>query len=71
MQQIYAKIKKSSKYYFQNDWARNEGSFPFPVSIIPEPTIPEYCVLGGPGGRYRLADVQLFVVQDGRELKIT
>lgn len=71
MQQIYAKIRKSSKYHFQNDWARNEGTFPFPVSITSEPTVADYCVLGGPGGRYRLADVQLFVVENGRELKIT
>lgn len=71
MQQIYAKIKKSSKYYFQNAWAKTEGAFPFPVSITSEPTIPDYCVLGGPGGRYRLTDVELFVVENDRELKIT
>jgi hypothetical protein len=73
MQQLYAKIKRTSKYSHQNDWAKAEpsrwGGFPFKVTVIA--TQDEYCVQGGPGGQYRLADVNLFIVQDGREQKIS
>jgi len=72
-QQLFAKIKRSSKYANQNDWAAAEpkrwGGFPFKVRI--EPAYGEYCVQGGPGGQYRLADVNLYVVEDGVELKIS
>lgn len=70
MQQLHAKIKPSSKYFFQNKWAEAEGPLPFPVTIDPEPAIPDYHVLGGPGGRYRLADVEVFIIKNGCELKI-
>jgi hypothetical protein len=36
--QLYAKIKKSSKYYYQNDWAKaepNRWGWPFKVEIVP------------------------------------
>lgn len=71
MQQLHAKIKPSSKYSFQNKWAEAEGPLPFPVTIDPEPAVTGYCVLGGPGGRYRLSDVEIFIIENGRELKIT
>lgn len=29
-----------------------------------------YLVQGGPGGQYRLSDVNLYIVQDGREMRI-
>ncbi len=70
-QQLYAKIKKSSKYYNQNSWAQAEPErwgWPFRVHIIAAPG--DYCVQGGPGGQYRLADVNLYVIDDGREMKI-
>lgn len=72
-QQLYAKIKKSSKYYNQNEWAKSDpeswGGFPFAVEICPERG--GYAVQGGPGGQYRLEDVNLFVINaDGRELRI-
>lgn len=72
-QQLYAKIRDDSKYSNQNDWAIAEparwGGFPFKVRI--EPTYGDYCVQGGPGGQYRLADVNLYVVEDGVELRIS
>lgn len=72
-QQIYAKIKRSSKYYNQNEWAAAEpkrwGGFPFKVRV--DPAYGEYCIQGGPGGQYRMADVNLYVVEDGRELRIS
>lgn len=68
-QQLYAKIKRSSKYFSQNESAKQNGyGFPFKVAIIP--AYGEYCVQGGPGGQYALRDVNLFVVEDGKELRI-
>lgn len=64
-QQIFAKIKKSSKYFGQGE----PGAL-FPVYIDPT-TKWEYCVVGGPGGQYRLADVNFYVVDGGCELRIS
>lgn len=64
-QQIWARIRESSKYYLM----QSDGTA-FPVHIVaghPE----SYVVQGGPGGQYRLQDVDLYVIQDGRELRIT
>lgn len=55
-QQLLARIRPSSKYFGQGE----EGAF-FPVCIGPGG---DYCVVGGPGGQYRLADVDLFAVFD-------
>jgi hypothetical protein len=63
-QQLYAKIKRSSKYYGQG--AR--GAL-FEVFIEVGNPI-GYTVQGGPGGQYRLSDVNLFVVEAGREMRI-
>jgi hypothetical protein len=64
-QQLFAKIKCSSKYYGQGDPGER-----FAVFIKVCERKDEYVVQGGPGGQYRLRDVNLFVVQDGRELRI-
>lgn len=64
-QQLYAKIKRSSKYYGQA--GRNEI---FPVYIVGGPGWGEYIVQGGPGGQYRLHDVNLFVIHDGFQQRI-
>lgn len=63
-QQIYAKIKRTSKYYGQGP----KGAL-FPVFI--EHGTYEYVVQGGPGGQYRLRDVSLFVVDDGHAIRIS
>jgi hypothetical protein len=72
-QQLYAKIKRTSRYAYQNAQAKEEpqrwGGFPFKVYI--DPSAGGYCVKGGPGGQYRLADVNLFIIEDGRELRIS
>ncbi len=70
MQQIYAKIKKSSKYYYQNKTAIENGmGFPFKVHIH---ISTDYPVWGGPGSYYRLSDVNLYVIdKKGNELKIS
>lgn len=64
-QQLYAKIKRSSKYYGQGE----KGAL---FEVFVEAGHPEaYLVQGGPGGQYRLADVNLFIVDEGREVRIS
>lgn len=81
MGQLYAKIKRSSKYFVQNDWAENDPFYglPFAVEIDPECLHPvsksavhdDYCVKGGPGGQYQLRDVNLFMRRgDGAMVRI-
>ena len=63
-QQIYAKLKKTSKYFGQA-----EPSERFPVRLDQQ-GLNEYVVLGNRKS-YRLKDVNLFVLcEDGRELRI-
>ena len=57
-QKLLARIRPSSKYYGQG-----EEDALFAVCIGP---VGEYNVLGGPGGQYRLLDVDLFAVFDER-----
>ena len=63
-QQLYAKIRSTSEYAHQNP-----GGEPFPVRLMP--VFGAYAVQGGPGGQYRLTDVELFVIENGVELKIS
>jgi len=58
-QKLLARIRPSSKYHGQSD----EGAL-FSVCIGPGV---DYCVLGGPGGQYRLRDVDLFAVFDDKK----
>lgn len=72
-QQIYAKIRAESKYVHQNESAEREPDrwgWPFRVRIVGGP-LWGYLVKGGPGGQYRLDDVDLFVIEDGVEVKIS
>lgn len=65
-QQIYARIKRTSKYYGQTD-----KGFMFPVQLDPHEGKWEYVVHGN-GNNYRLVDVQLFILgADGTELRIS
>lgn len=70
MQQLYAEIKKSSKYAHQAVQAQRQGMlYPFQVCI--EDDQDGYVVVGGYGGRYRLEDVDLFVIDEqGRKVRI-
>ena len=64
-QQLFAKIKRSSKYYGQGE----KGAL---FEVFVEGGHPEaYLVQGGPGGQYRLADVNLYIVDEGREVRIS
>ena len=55
-QKLLARIRPSSKYHGQGE----EGAL-FAVCIGPSG---DYSVFGGPGGQYRLSDVDLFAVFD-------
>ena len=68
MQQLYAKIKKSSKYAHQASMAIRNGDYPFPVEIVH--ATDGYVVKGGPGGQYRLKDVSLHVMAGYTHIKI-
>ena len=72
-QQLYAKVKDSSKYYGQNAIAQNDPErwgWPFAVRIVGSNH--QGCLVqGGPGGQYPLGDVDLFVVEDGCEIQIS
>jgi len=66
-QQLYAEIKKSSKYASQADLCRNSPhGYPFQVRIVDDED--GYVVKGGVGGQYRIADVNLYVMQDGKKI---
>jgi len=63
-QQLYAKIKRTSKYYGQGEI---DGLF----EVFIDPRIrDEYKVQGGPGGQYRLSDITLWVKAGNAALKI-
>lgn len=70
--QLYAKIKRSSEYYSQNESAKESGEFPFPVRIgFDGPDGKGYVIKGGPGGQYHVSDVHLFAyVEDGNGTRI-
>jgi len=68
-QQLYANIKESSKYHSQNAWAIQQGyGHPFPVRF--QATRDAYLLRGGPGGNYRLEDVELYVMHDGEPWRV-
>lgn len=68
--QLYARIKKSSKYYHQNAVAKSGGyGLPFPVEVGPDPFM-GYVIKGGPGGQYTVKDVNLYAIVDGTEIKL-
>lgn len=64
MTQLYASIKKGSKYYGQT----KPGEL-FEISI--EPSDDPWVVKGGVGGQYWLSDVSLFVVSNNKKIKIS
>lgn len=69
-QQLFAEIKKSSKYAHQATLAKSQGwPYPFPVTI--KPARDGYVVKGGYGGEYRLADVNLYVIEDGQKTRLS
>jgi hypothetical protein len=68
-QQLYAEIKKSSQYAHQAEWCRNQGyGYPFKVRI--REASDGYVVKGGVGGQYSLADVNLYVLEGGKKIRV-
>lgn len=68
-QQLYAEIKKSSQYAHQAEWCRSQGyGYPFKVRI--REASDGYVVKGGVGGQYSLADVNLYVLEGGKKIRV-
>jgi hypothetical protein len=66
-QQLYAKIKRTSKYFRQT-----KPGEAFPVHVCYGFDKHDYNVQGGPGSQYRMSDVNLYVIdEDGREMRIS
>jgi hypothetical protein len=61
-QQLYAHLKKTSDYAHQTDKL-------FPVRVSKAP-YDNYVVHGGPGGVYRLRDVNFYVIEDGKPYRL-
>jgi hypothetical protein len=61
-QQLYARIKRSSEYAHQSD-----KLFPVRVGTAPHD---DYVVRGGPGGVYRLRDVNLYVIDGDKQYRL-
>lgn len=62
-QQLYALLKKTSEYAHQTDKL-------FPVRVVKAP-YEDYVVHGGPGGVYRLKDVNIYVIEDGKQYRLS
>lgn len=61
-QQIHARIKKNSEYSHQSDQL-------FPV-VVGKPPYDNFVVHGGIGGVYRMRDVDLYVIDDGKQYRL-
>ncbi len=61
-QQLFARIKKSSEYAYQTDKL-------FPVRVG-TPPYDDYVVHGGPGGVYRLRDVNFYVLVEYKPMRL-
>lgn len=69
-QRLYAEIKKSSKYASQIALCRSNGyGYPFKVRIVHDRG-GDYVVKGGVGGQYRLADVNLYVIEGDKKIRV-
>ncbi|NWD70748.1 hypothetical protein HX870_24420 [Pseudomonas gingeri] len=70
-QQFLAEIKRTSKYAHQANMMRNHAMYTYPFRcVIDGDDGGEYVVKGGIGGQYRLADVNLYVVTNGRKIRL-
>jgi hypothetical protein len=65
--ELWATIKRSSKYYSQGLNEKGEPS-PFPIRAVL--AIEGYAFKGGPGGAYRREDLQLWIACGSKLKKI-
>jgi len=61
-QQLHAYIKRKSEYAHQS-----KALFPVRVGKAPHG---DYIVHGGPGGVYRMSDVEFYVIEDGKQYRL-
>ncbi|MGC9744400.1 hypothetical protein OGV25_00580 [Pseudomonas sp. P1B16] len=67
--QLFASIREDSKYHHQIAWCIRDGiGHPFPVRF--RAALDPYVLVGGAGGAYRMADVDLFVLHDGELYRV-
>jgi hypothetical protein len=71
-QKYFAKIKKGSKYESQISWAKAQKhiGYPFPVRLTERGPLDQYCIKGGPGGQYRVEDIDLYTERSGKFIKV-
>ena len=65
---LVASIKSTSRYYGQGT---KGARFPVFIQAWDESSAQPYFVRGGPGGQYRLVDVNLFAVVGDTEVQLT
>jgi len=71
-QKYFAKIRKDSPYVGQISWAkaRPQIGYPFPVRLTDRGPLDEYCVKGGPGGQYRIEDLDIYMEKGGKLVRV-
>lgn len=69
--QLFAELKESGRYFHQVSMCRNGPcGYPFRVHISADDGMDGYIVKGGVGGRYRLEDVELYVMDGGEKIRV-
>ncbi|MEX6717518.1 hypothetical protein AB2C92_07285 [Pseudomonas aeruginosa] len=69
--QLFAEIRKTSKYAHQADMCRSRPcGYPFRVTISADEADDGFIVKGGVGGRYRLEDVRLYMIERGKKVRV-
>lgn len=67
MTQLYAKIKRRSKYYSQNSYHTVDGKF-VPFEVEYDPRIDRF--IGGVGGNYPVDHLSLYIKQGSGFIRI-
>lgn len=71
MTQLYATIKKTSRYATQQSYHLDEKGKPLPFEVkIGEKHGDELRAIGGVGGNYDVKDLNYFIKHDGKFIKI-
>ena len=71
MTQLYAMIKKNTKYYSQRTYHTDNKGKPIPFDIeIDEKETNGYAAKGGVGGQYPIKDLNFYVKVNGKFTRI-